>query len=153
MKYKKRPHRAKRLVIKANENNNHYPETGYLQVKVQDLLNNEPIKNALVRISLITLTGLYNEYAEGNLIVDYRTDESGNIPITRLQAYNELNSEDKIYIISIYADGYYSAYVFNVQIFPDTTTEYTANLSKTTSSEGEKFNFIIQPYRRNIIRM
>lgn len=151
MKYKTRPYRAKNLIIKANENNNYYPETGFLQVKVQDLLNNEPISDALVRISLITLTGLYNEYAEGNLIDEYRTDESGNIPITRLQAYNELNSENKIYMISTHADGYFNAYVFNVQIFPDTTTEYTVNLSRTTS-DGEKFNFIIQPYTRDITR-
>jgi hypothetical protein len=151
MKYKIRPYRAKKLIIKANENNNYYPETGYLQVKVQDLLNNEPIKDALVRISLVTLSGLYNEYAEGNLIDEYRTDESGNIPITRLQAYNELNSENKIYMIATHADGYFNAYVFNIQIFPDTTTEYTVNLSKITS-EGEKFNFIIQPYTRDIKR-
>lgn len=154
MKNKIQPYRTMNSIMEDIENNNYYkanPETGFLKVTVHNKLNNDPIKDALVRISKVTITGLYNENAEGNLIVQYRTDEQGNIPIIRLQAYNELSSENNFYIIAIHADGYYNAYVFNVQIFPNTTTSYDINLSNRSTGE-EKFNFIIQPFRREIVR-
>ena len=39
---------------------------------------NTPIKDALVRISKIIYSGQFNEFAEGEVVVQYKTDENGN---------------------------------------------------------------------------
>lgn len=127
-------------------------EFGYLEISVFQNETDEPIENALVRISKITVSGLYEEKAEGRIIVQYRTDANGNVPITKLPALNELDpNNNDLYIAAIHANGYYSAYVFNIQIYPNITASYKIKLS-TISAGEDKFNFIIQPSRTQLIR-
>ncbi len=151
-----KPYRAKNIIINPDIKNQNKKETnneiGYLEVCVLSSENNMPIENASVRVSIITVSGLYEEKAEGRLVAQHNTDKNGNTTPFELPALNELTPDiNDYYIIGIHADGYYSAYIFNVQIYPNITTSYNINLSNISSGE-EKFSFIIQPNRSKLVK-
>ena len=150
-----KPYHAKNLIFnksaKYNQKENQ-AQTGYIDVSVYQDIVNTPIKDATVRISSILYSGQFNELAEGKLIAVYKTDDNGKVPVTELPVLNELMPGNKgFYIVAVHAEEFYSAYVFNIQIYPDITSSFNVYLSNTTS-ETEKFNFFIRPTTEQIHR-
>ena len=150
-----KPYNAKNLIInksaKYNQKENQ-AQTGYLDISVYQNIVNTPIKDATVRISSILYSGQFNELAEGQLLVVYKTDDNGQVPLTELPVSNELMPGNRgYYIVAVHAEGFYSAYIFNIQIYPDITSAYSVYLSNITSGV-EKFNFFIRPTTEQIHR-
>nr|WP_312578137.1 hypothetical protein [Sedimentibacter sp.] len=129
-------------------------ETGYLDISVYNNISNSPIIGATVIISSVSYSGQFYEFGEGRILYEYKTDENGSMPITKLPIHNELvrNHNHNFYIISVYADGFYDAHLFHVQIFQDGTTTFKIYLSPTSGSPDDKrrFDFIIQPTTEEI---
>lgn len=149
-----KPYHAKNLInksVKYNQRENQ-AQTGYLDVSVYQNVVNTPIKDATVKISSILYSGQFNEFAEGKLIVEYKTDEDGKVPVTELPVLNELMPGNReFYFVAVNADEFYNAYILNIQIYPDKTSVYKVYLSRTSLTE-EKFNFIFQPTTEQIHR-
>lgn len=134
-------------------------EYGSLEVSVHNFINNEPVEYAEVGISLLTVSGLYNEKGEGRLIATANTDSSGNTPLINLPAINKIsrsegNNVGKIYILTVRKEGYFSAYVFDVQIYANITTSYLVNLKPVRSGENPRsqYEFILEPNIKNPIK-
>lgn len=131
-------------------------EFGYLEVSVYHSDLDEPIKNAEVRVYLLTISGLYQERGEGKLITTVTTGANGYAPIITLPELNRLQQSEnnnniyRMYMVAVYAEGYFSAYAFDIQIYPNITTSYRINLRLI--SEGESpythYEFIIEPRRQ-----
>jgi hypothetical protein len=150
MIYSSKPYRAENLLFKKlamiNEVTNDYTgKTGFIDVHVFDNKTHEPIRCALVEISKITVTGLLHENAEGIVIYRDRTDSTGNVTNVELPELNELmpNNYD-YYIIAVFLDEYYSAYIFKVQIYHGITVNYNVFLTHRNVGEN-KFSFVTQP--------
>lgn len=96
-------------------------------------------------------TPQFYEFGEGRILREYKTDKNGRIPIIELPIHNELmgNHSRNYYIISVYADGFYDAYLFHVQIYEDKTTTFRIYLSRV-SGDQRKFDIIIQPTTEEI---
>ncbi|HAQ39452.1 MAG TPA: hypothetical protein DCM73_00475 [Clostridiales bacterium] len=126
---------------------------GYLRIGVFHDDINEPVENAEVLIYLVTISGIYQEKGEGILITTVTTGADGYAPVLRLPALNKLQQSDidsdvyRMYMAAVYAEGFFSAYAFDIQIYPDVTTSYRINLRLI--SEGEtpftNYEFIIEP--------
>ncbi len=128
--------------------------TGYLDISVYNDIGNKPLKGATVIISSVSYSGQFYEFGEGKVLHEYKTDENGRIPITKLPIHNELvhNHHHNFYIISVYADGFYDAHLFHVQIFQDGTTTFKIYLSPTSGNieDKKRFHLIIQPTTEEI---
>ncbi len=129
-------------------------ETGYLDVSVYSNVTNIPIKGATILISSVSYSGQFYEFGKGRILYEYKADKNGRIPITELPIHNELMGQHNhnFYIISVYADGFYDAHLFHVQIFQDDTTTFRIYLSPTSkeSIDQRRFDFIIQPTTEEI---
>lgn len=122
-------------------------ETGSLEIKVMDN-RNIPIPNALVSISKISYTGIYNEGAEGIVLAEFYTDNNGAIYID-LPVLNELMGRNDFYSARISMQGYYDVYIYYIQIYPNINTSYEVYLTQRTR-DAERFMFIFQPKRRSV---
>lgn len=154
------PYRARNMIVKkldTPENTDIYDiigskESGYLQIHVFDNAINKPIENAEINVYLLTISGLYQEKGEGKLIATVTTDVNGFAPILTLPELNRIQQSDndniyRTYMFAVYAKDFFSAFVFDVQIYADITTSYRINLRHI--SEGESpvnlYDFIIEP--------
>ncbi len=126
---------------------------GSLKVNVYHKELDEPIENAQVRVYLLTISGMYQEKGEGRIITTVVTGADGCAPVLTLPELNRLQqSENKdntynLYMMAVFAKGYYSAYAFDIQIFPDIATSYKINLSSVNegASPYDHYEFIIEP--------
>lgn len=157
------PYRARNMIVKKVDTPRTPEDTdifdivgseksGYLQISVYHNAINEPIENAEVRVYLLTISGLYQERGEGKLITSVTTDANGHAPLLTLPELNRLQQSDnsniyRSYMLAVNAEGFFSAYAFDIQIYPDITTSYRINLRLI--SEGESpfthYEFIIEP--------
>lgn len=122
-------------------------ETGILEIGLMDN-RNTPISNALISISKISYTGIYNEGAEGIILAEFYTGDNGLIKI-ELPVLNELTGGNAYYSAKISVDGYYEVYIYYIQIYPNINTSYDVYLTPRTK-DSERFMFIFQPKRRSI---
>lgn len=127
-------------------------EYGYLEISVYDDAVNEPIKNAEVKVYLLTISGLYQERGDGKLITSVRTGDNGYAPLLRLPALNRTQEPIKenvnsIYMLTINSEGYYRAFAFDIQIYPNVTTSYSINLRHVNidAPPDAEYEFIIEP--------
>lgn len=118
-------------------------EKGFLEVIVFDSKTKEPISCALIQISKITITGQYEERAQGLIIYKHRTDVNGKVSNVELPVLNELTSKD-YYAISVDSDEYYNAYIFRAQVYPNITSTFHVYLSHITTGVNQ-FEIMIQP--------
>ena len=126
--------------------------TGHLQLSVFHNVVNTPIENARVLIFRISYSGIYNEIAEGRFVAEYTTDKDGSTPRINLPVLNELMPGNKdYYYVSVIANGYNDAFIFNVQIYPNILSSYRMYLVHKGYSDVV-FNFITQPTRTEIHR-
>lgn len=131
--------------ISCNRLNNY--ETGNLEINVMDN-RNIPISNAKVSISRISYTGLYNEGAEGIVIGEYYTDNSGTIHI-EIPALNELIGIKDFYSAKVSKEGYYDVYIYYIQIYPNIDSSYDVYLTPRTQGV-ERFRLLFQPKTRRV---
>ncbi len=117
-------------------------EYGYLDVNVFRYVYKTPIANALLRVSKLTVEGLYSEIGRGNYLTIEYSDNNGNFPTVTLPV---LTAENEIYIISVQADEYHTAYVFDVPIYPNISTEYNIYLHHMGIPGSPDYEFILQP--------
>lgn len=123
-------------------------ETGYLEINVYDSAS-IPVTHAFVRVSRISYSGQFNEYAQGMLLGEYAADRYGRI-IIELPVLNELLPNNKdFYVVTVRAYGYYNAYIFNVQIYENQSTLYRVYLNPVTQNV-ELYNIITEPTVREI---
>lgn len=122
-------------------------ENGFLEIKVMDD-KSIPASDALISVSRISYTGIYNESAEGLVLADFYTDNSGIIQL-ELPVLNELVGNSHFYSAKISKEGYYDVYIFYIQTYPDITSSYDVYLTPITSGV-EKFMFLFQPKVRRI---
>ncbi|HAS90755.1 MAG TPA: hypothetical protein DCS12_00355 [Clostridiales bacterium] len=122
--------------------------TGSLEIKVTDNINT-PITNALVKIYKMSYEGVYNESAAGLVIVQLYTDNYGIINIT-LPPLNELTTPNEYYAASIYKDGFYNAYIYYIQIYPNIQSMYEVYLNPWIAGQPERIRLFFQPKRRAI---
>jgi hypothetical protein len=118
-----------------------------LEIRVIDN-GNTPISNAVVSVAKISYTGIYNESAEGIVIEELYTDNNGIIKI-ELPVLNELMGSTDYYSANIFKDGYYSSYIFYIQIYPNINSSYEVYLTPRTEGE-ERFRFFFQPKKRTV---
>ena len=144
-----KPYRASNNLIKNLEKNDEDVTTGYLSVSVYDDETNLPIDNVEVSVYKFTMRGLNPTQGEEVLLEIHLTDENGEIPDIELPVIHGLftdneNTSDRIqYHMMVRAPGYDILTVINVQIFPDITTKYDVNLSRTTGAS--RINYVIIP--------
>jgi len=159
-KYSK-PYCVKNKIIKKFDKNNRIDDNshnktqndfGFLEISVYHNVVNEPIEYAKINISLLTISGLYKEKGLGTLITKVATGVNGYAPLIQLPTLNKLQSnknkdEIKMYNIIIQAEGYHSAYIFDVQIYPNITTSYRIHLRHIYEHEDHDslYEFIIEP--------
>ena len=122
--------------------------TGSLEITVTDSIN-IPLSNVLVKIFKMSYEGVYNESAAGLLIAQLYTNNNGIISII-LPALNELSSPNEYYAASIYKDGFYSAYIYYIQIYPNIQSIYEVFLTPWISGQPERIRLFFQPKRRAI---
>jgi hypothetical protein len=122
-------------------------ENGFLEIKVMDD-KSIPASDALISVSRISYTGIYNESAEGLVLADFYTDNSGIIQL-ELPVLNELVGSSQFYSAKISKEGYYDVYIFYIQTYPDITSSYDVYLTPITRGV-EKFMFLFQPKVRRI---
>lgn len=122
-------------------------ETGILDIRVSDN-RNRPISKAFVSIAKISYTGQYNESAEGIVIAELYTDNNGIVHI-ELPVLNELIGSNEFYSASISDEGYYNAYIYYIQIWPNMAASYEVGLTPRISGV-ERFKFIFQPQKGTI---
>ena len=123
-------------------------ETGLLEINVLDN-RNIPISNALISISKISYTGIYNEGAEGIVIAKRYTDNSGIIQM-ELTTLNELiTGSNAYYSAKISKEGYYDVFIYYIQIYHNIISSYDVYLIPETGGV-EKDMYLFQPKRRRI---
>jgi len=122
-------------------------ETGILEIRVIDN-RNIPISNAYISIAKISYTGIYNEGAEGLVIAEFHTDDSGIIQ-KELPVLNELIGRNEYYSARISKEGYYEVFIFYIQIYPNINSSYDVYLNPWTYG-AERYKFIFQPKRRTV---
>jgi len=118
-------------------------EKGFIEVIVFDSKTQEPISCALIQISKITITGQYQERAQGLIIYTRRTDANGKVTNVELPVINELTSKDS-YAISVDSDEYYDAYIFGAQVYPNITSTFHVYLNHITTGVNQ-FEILVQP--------
>lgn len=121
------------------ENNDN---VGYLNIEILNLINETPVEDALVRVSSLTREGFYKENGIGRYFATYRTDSNGTIPLITLPV---ITNENEMYVLSVNADGYHSAYVLDIPIYPDITTSYKIYIKNISINSESDFEFILQP--------
>lgn len=137
----------KMMKLRSSEiENNESEEVGYLNVNVLRYMQKTPIADAFVRVSKLTISGLYGEKGSGVYIDTNKSDNNGMVPTFILPV---LEDENEIYILTIQAPGYHNAYVFDVPIYPEITTTYDIYLRYYTLSDEPDFEFILQPQIQN----
>lgn len=134
-----------KYLIRCNDLNRN--ETGNLEINVMDN-RSIPISNAKISISKISYAGLYNEGAEGIVIAEYYTDNSGTIHI-EMPALNELIGIKDFYSATVSKEGYYDVYIYYIQIYPNIDTLYDVHLTPRTQGV-ERFRLLFQPQRRRV---
>lgn len=128
-------------------NNNH---TGALEIQVFDTKSNLPISNAFISISQITYSGPFVEGAEGIVMAELYTNNNGILHI-HLPALNELISGSNAYYAAVVTkDGYQDIYIFYIQIYPNTTSNYYIYLTPVSSDNIKRFKLTFQPTTRKV---
>ncbi len=122
--------------------------TGSLEIKVTDN-NRTPITNALVKIYRMSYEGVYNESASGLVIAELYTNNNGIVHIV-LPALNELMSPNEYYAAYIYKDGFYNAFIYYIQIYPNIGSIYEVYLTPWIEGQPERIRFFFQPKRRAV---
>lgn len=117
-------------------------EYGFLNVNVFRYVMNVPLADASVRVSKLTIGGLYRERGVGIYLETHKSDKSGMVPEFKLPV---LKNEDAVYIISVQSPGYHTAYVMDVPIYPDITTTYNIYPRHHTLQGTPDYEFILQP--------
>lgn len=151
-----KPYRARNMFVRKLETpdnlGNENIEYGFLEISVYHNVINEPIENAEVRVSLLTISGLYQERGEGRLITTVKTDVNGYAPRLRLPALNRLQQTEnenvnRLYVLAVEAEEYYNAYDFNIQIYPNITTSYKIYLRHIVEDKDPRshYEFFIEP--------
>lgn len=157
------PYRVRNMIVKKVDTPEHADiydivgseESGFLEIGVYHDAINKPIENAEILVYLLTISGVYQEKGEGKLITTVTTDANGYAPILKLPELNRPQQSGnsniyRTYMAAVYAEGFFSAYVFDIQIYPDITTSYRINLRLV--SEGETpfthYEFVIEPRRQ-----
>ena len=118
-------------------------KVGYLQVNVFRYILRMPLQGALARVSKLTIGGLYREKGYGAYIETKESDENGSVKIFTLPV---IQNEDAIYILSVQATGYHTAYVMGVPIYPGITTTYDIFLRHHTFIGSPDYEFLLQPH-------
>ncbi len=143
MSHSSNPYRVRNRLC--NKSNAIPDETGTLDITVYHKDLEEPLSNALIKVYKISVSGQYGEVGEGRLVHQAITDSTGKIPPVKLSAVNELmDDNDSFYSIAIHHPTHHSAYIFNVEIFPDVATKYDVSLKFMYDNE-DFFEFIMQP--------
>ncbi|MGD9568338.1 MAG: hypothetical protein AB7V48_08425 [Sedimentibacter sp.] len=151
-----KPYRVRNMFVRKSEtcgnSNNLIKENikyGFLEVSVYNRDENKPLENAEVRISLLTISGLYQEKGEGRIITSVKTGVNGYAPLLTLPTLNRLqrieDNVNSLYIMVIEAEGYYNAYAFDIQIYPNITTSYRINLIEDDPNANARYEFYIEP--------
>ncbi len=112
----------------------------------------EPLSNAIVKVSRVTVSGYYSDTGEGTLLHQLFTDKDGKTPVVELPILNELMPINRdFYFITVYHPGHYNAYVLYTEIYQNITTNLNVTL-KPLDTDDENFHFIIQPRRSQIMK-
>ena len=124
-----KPYRAYNLLAKNLDNIDISDEFGFIKVRVITELGKLPLKDASV-----TVYASLNELVE---IETVKTDEMGNTPIIKLPvSYNPKDVKMDIeyyytdYNIRVLLENYYPIVIYDIQVFPDITTEFDINLTR-----------------------
>ncbi|HBV67840.1 MAG TPA: hypothetical protein DEF04_06415 [Clostridiales bacterium] len=126
--------------------------TGKLIINVFGDGRPEPLSNAIVKVSRVTVSGYYSDTGEGILLHQMFTDKDGKTPVVELPILNELMPTNKdFYFITVYHPGHYNAYVLYTEIYQNITTNLNVTL-KPLDTDDENFHFIIQPRRSQIMK-
>lgn len=126
--------------ISTNENT--LEKVGYLKIDIHDLISQTPVENVLVRVSSLSTEGLYNEIGKGHYFAANRTDSNGSVPIVTLPV---IKSENEMYVLSVNVNGYHSAYILNIPIYPNIITSYKILITRVASESEPAFKYILQP--------
>lgn len=118
-------------------------KVGYLQVNVFRYILRMPLQGALARVSKLTIGGLYDERGYGVYIETKETDRNGSAGIFTLPV---IQNENAIYILSVQAPGYHTAYVMDVPIYPNITTTYDIFLRHQAFIGAPDYEFLLQPH-------
>ncbi len=157
-----KPYRCRNIIAKKNnvppgfdskENaNSQKGETGYLEISVYNNVETNPVENAMIHVYLLTITGQYQEKGEGQLMATVETGINGHSPIIELPTLNKLQHPNepnyiKMYMFSVQAEGYFGAFVFDIQIYPNITTSYQINLRHIERDESplSHYEFFYEP--------
>ncbi|WP_312815056.1 hypothetical protein [Sedimentibacter sp.] len=133
----------KMVHVKSKElENNNQNEIGYLNINVFQYVLKTPIEGAIVKVSTLTVTGLYRENGLGVFINTDISDQDGKVPTFKLPVLKE---ENEYYIVSVQAPDYHTAYLIDVPIYPDVTTFYDIYLRHYSSGGDPDYEFIMQP--------
>lgn len=151
MKISSKPYTAKNMLRKklcvqdTNEESK-----GNLIISVFREGHTEPLHNAIVKISRVTVSGYYSDTGDGTLLHQFLTDTEGKTPVIELPILNELMPLNRdFYFITAYYPGHYNAYVLYTEIYPNITTRFDITL-KPLDTDDEHFHFIIQPRRSQL---
>lgn len=135
-----KPYRARNIMVKkaeagtepsadekSNESQPEKNETGYINVGVFTASGALPVPDAVVSV--------YHTYDDGEEHVLYHlvTDESGRVPRMEVPVTYEGEAPPSEYFYSTYnlriqAIGYYTVNILDLQVFPNTSTNYRINL-------------------------
>ncbi|HAQ40445.1 MAG TPA: hypothetical protein DCM73_06160 [Clostridiales bacterium] len=104
-------------------------ESGFIKVRVITELGAIPLEG-----STVTIYASLNELVP---IETVTTDENGNAPILKIPvAYNpevtEMNPNYPYtdYNIRVLHEGYYPILIYNIQVFPNITTDFIVNMTR-----------------------
>ena len=101
-----------------------------------------PLEGALVRVSKLMIGGLYREKGYGAYIETKESDRNGSVEIFTLPV---IQNENAIYILSVQAANYNTAYVMDVPIYPGITTTYDIFLRHQSFIGTPDYEFLMQP--------
>ncbi|HBD64791.1 MAG TPA: hypothetical protein DC038_10205 [Clostridiales bacterium] len=153
MKISIKPYHAKNILRKklcVQDTNEEV--TGKLIINVFSDGRPEPLSNAIVKVSRVTVSGYYSDTGEGTLLHQLFTDKDGKTPVVELPILNELIPTNKdFYFITVYHPGHYNAYILYTEIYHNITTNLNVTL-KPLDTDDENFHFIIQPRRSQIMK-
>lgn len=149
MSYLIKPYYIRNLLSRKLEQHN--TETGMLDITVFHEEFKEPLPNALIKVYKISVSGEYNENGAGTLVHQSLTPNNGYLQRLELPVLNELMPGNRdFYFIAIHHPTHHSAYIFNVEIYPNIITSFNVYLNFRYTNE-EFFKFNLNPRRSEII--
>lgn len=117
-------------------------EFGFLNINVYRHLLRLPIPAAIIRISKLKISGTYREQGSGFYIETKLSESDGSVQTFVLPI---LKDENEMYVVSIQANGFHIAYIFDIPIYPNITTTYDVYLRHFTFTGEPDYSFILQP--------